>query len=575
MTNSRLTDPEVLEWRFPVRLESFAIRRGSGGAGRHRGGDGAVRRVRFLEPMTAVMLANHRRVAPFGVAGGMPGALGRNWVERADGTREEFGATCAVEMRAGDVFVIETPGGGGFGAPEVSRGATPPASPAPERIISRHRVNGESMAGIYDFKVKDIHGKPVELDAYKGKVLLIVNTASKCGFTPQYKGLEQLYQKFHGKGLEILGFPCNQFGAQEPGSEEEIESFCEVNYGVTFPLFAKIDVNGNDAAPLYQYLKHAKPGLLGSRSDQVELHQVPGRPRRQRRRALRAERRAGEPRTATSRSFCDARRRLSRDGASRRRCARACRSRGCRRRAQADPNKVLRVVFPVAETGFDPQAWIDDYSNYINRAIFDPLYRYDYLARPYRIVPNTAAALPDDLRGRAQLDDQDQAGHLLRRRSGVQGKEARARRRRLRLLVEADSRPEDPFAESPGVRPALRRRRRGGRESEGDGQVRLRRAGRGTARCRPLHAAAQADASGLQPPVRPHDYTHGSGRARSDRGLRRRELVGDGEPGRHRSLPLAGMAPRPEDRSGSEPRLSQGALSRKRRSRGQARSWRR
>ncbi len=132
MTNSRLTDPEVLEWRFPVRLESFAIRRGSGGAGRHRGGDGAVRRVRFLEPMTAVMLANHRRVAPFGAAGGMPGALGRNWVERADGTREEFGATCAVEMRAGDVFVIETPGGGGYGAPEVSRGATPPASPAPE-----------------------------------------------------------------------------------------------------------------------------------------------------------------------------------------------------------------------------------------------------------------------------------------------------------------------------------------------------------------------------------------------------------------------------------------------------------
>ncbi len=117
MTNSRLTDPEVLEWRFPVRLESFAIRHGSGGAGRHRGGDGAVRRVRFLEPMTAVMLANHRRVAPFGVAGGAPGAVGRNWVERADGRREEFGATCAVEMGAGDVFVIETPGGGGFGTP--------------------------------------------------------------------------------------------------------------------------------------------------------------------------------------------------------------------------------------------------------------------------------------------------------------------------------------------------------------------------------------------------------------------------------------------------------------------------
>ena len=122
MTNSRLTDPEVLEWRFPVRLESYAIRRGSGGAGRHRGGDGGVRRVRFLEPMTAVMLANHRRIAPFGVAGGLPGAVGRNWVERAGypdtGAREEFGATFAVAMNAGDVFVIETPGGGGFGKPE-------------------------------------------------------------------------------------------------------------------------------------------------------------------------------------------------------------------------------------------------------------------------------------------------------------------------------------------------------------------------------------------------------------------------------------------------------------------------
>ena len=117
MTNSRLTDPEVLEWRFPVRLESFAIRPGSGGEGRHRGGDGAVRRVRFLEPMTAVMLANHRRIAPFGVRGGRAGAAGRNWVERTDGTREDYGATCEVAMMPGDIFVIETPGGGGFGAP--------------------------------------------------------------------------------------------------------------------------------------------------------------------------------------------------------------------------------------------------------------------------------------------------------------------------------------------------------------------------------------------------------------------------------------------------------------------------
>jgi 5-oxoprolinase (ATP-hydrolysing) len=116
MTNSRLTDPEVLEWRFPVRLDVYRIRRGSGGAGAHRGGDGGDRRVRFLECMTAVMLANHRRIAPFGVAGGMPGATGRNWVERVDGRREEFGATCRVQMQPGDVFVIQTPGGGGYGA---------------------------------------------------------------------------------------------------------------------------------------------------------------------------------------------------------------------------------------------------------------------------------------------------------------------------------------------------------------------------------------------------------------------------------------------------------------------------
>ena len=120
------------------------------------------------------------------------------------------------------------------------------------------------MASIYDFTVKDIHGKPVKLDRYRDKVMLVVNTASNCGFTPQYKGLEALYEKFHGKGLEVLGFPCNQFGGQEPGSEKEIAQFCELNFGVTFPLFAKIDVNGDSANPLYQYLKKAKPGLLGS-----------------------------------------------------------------------------------------------------------------------------------------------------------------------------------------------------------------------------------------------------------------------------------------------------------------------
>ena len=120
------------------------------------------------------------------------------------------------------------------------------------------------MASVYDFSVKDIHGKEQKLDRYKDKVMLIVNVASECGFTPQYKGLEQLYEKLHSRGLEVLGFPCNQFGAQEPGTEKEIESFCELNYGVSFPLFAKIEVNGDGAAPLYKYLKKAKPGLLGT-----------------------------------------------------------------------------------------------------------------------------------------------------------------------------------------------------------------------------------------------------------------------------------------------------------------------
>ena len=117
MTNTRMTDPEVLELRYPVRLETFAIRRGSGGAGRWRGGDGAVRRIRFLEPMTAVIVSSRRNIAPFGLAGGAHGALGRQWVEREDGTRFVMTGTDRTELAAGDVFVIETPGGGGYGAP--------------------------------------------------------------------------------------------------------------------------------------------------------------------------------------------------------------------------------------------------------------------------------------------------------------------------------------------------------------------------------------------------------------------------------------------------------------------------
>jgi glutathione peroxidase len=120
------------------------------------------------------------------------------------------------------------------------------------------------MSTVYDFTADDIRGNPKSLADYRDKVLLIVNTASKCGFTPQYRGLESLYKKMHARGLEVLGFPCNQFGAQEPGSGEEIASFCELNYGITFPMFAKIDVNGNNTIPLFQYLKKEKPGLLGS-----------------------------------------------------------------------------------------------------------------------------------------------------------------------------------------------------------------------------------------------------------------------------------------------------------------------
>lgn len=120
------------------------------------------------------------------------------------------------------------------------------------------------MAGIYDFTVEDIKGLPVKLDRYQGKVMLVVNTASECGFTPQYQGLEKLYRQFRRKGLEVLGFPCNQFGEQEPGSEAQIEAFCEVHYGVTFPLFRKVDVNGDNAAPLFKWLKKEKPGLLGT-----------------------------------------------------------------------------------------------------------------------------------------------------------------------------------------------------------------------------------------------------------------------------------------------------------------------
>ncbi len=117
---------------------------------------------------------------------------------------------------------------------------------------------------LYDIEARTIDGETKTLRHYAGKTLLIVNVASKCGFTPQYKGLEALYRKYAGRGLVVLGFPCNQFGGQEPGSESDIASFCATAYDVSFPMFAKIDVNGEQAHPLYKLLKHEAPGLLGS-----------------------------------------------------------------------------------------------------------------------------------------------------------------------------------------------------------------------------------------------------------------------------------------------------------------------
>jgi len=125
-------------------------------------------------------------------------------------------------------------------------------------------VTNATEPEIYNFSATAVNRKDVSLAEFKGKVLLVVNTASKCGFTPQYKGLEELYEQFKDRGLVVLGFPCNQFGAQEPGSEAEIAQFCEINYGVTFPIFAKIDVNGAHAHPLFKFLKGELAGILGT-----------------------------------------------------------------------------------------------------------------------------------------------------------------------------------------------------------------------------------------------------------------------------------------------------------------------
>ena len=126
-------------------------------------------------------------------------------------------------------------------------------------------MTADTATSIYDFSATSLGGKTADLAACKGKVLLIVNTASQCGFTPQYEGLEALYEKYHDQGFEVLGFPCNQFGSQEPGGSTDIAQFCETKFGVTFPMFDKVEVNGDGAHPLFQWIKGQAPGLLGTK----------------------------------------------------------------------------------------------------------------------------------------------------------------------------------------------------------------------------------------------------------------------------------------------------------------------
>ena len=144
--------------------------------------------------------------------------------------------------------------------PLVACGSSDTHASAPSTTNASSTVAAHAAAPLYQFKEKDIDGKPVTLDRYAGKVLLVVNVASHCGFTPQYEGLEALYKKHAAEGLEVLAFPCDQFGNQEPGTENEIKTFCTTRYAVTFPLFSKIEVNGANADPLYKYLRSEQKG---------------------------------------------------------------------------------------------------------------------------------------------------------------------------------------------------------------------------------------------------------------------------------------------------------------------------
>ncbi len=302
-----------------------------------------------------------------------------------------------------------------------------------------------------------------------------------------------------------------------------------------------------------QVPQEGEAGVAQHRGDQVELHQVPGRPQRQGARALRAECRAGKPHRRHREGPVACRRSAASLRWSRHQ---RWRSRRFRASAQAEPAKVLHVVFPVAETGFDPQAWIDAYSDYVNTAIFDALYKYDYLARPYKISPNTAAALPEI--------SADGLNWTIRIKPGIYFADDPAFKGKKRELVAADYvyswkrilDPEGPLGQPAGVRPDFRGWRRRRREGEGNGQIRLRHAPRGIARGRQIHAAAQAHASCVQPVARPHDDADGRGRARSDRNVRRRELVDDGESGRHGPVPAEGLAARPEGRARGESGVS-------------------